>query len=92
MEVEKISDDAELMAVLSGLWPRTRFWWSVHEDGPWMYHEFIDWAEKHISAEEAMSDQDDTRSDPKPRSLAKEKRLEKFSTWKKDGREGKRPA
>ncbi|KAL2490935.1 Retrotrans gag domain-containing protein [Abeliophyllum distichum] len=50
VEVDKISDDAALMAVLSGLRTRTRFWWSVHENGPATYQEFLARAEQHIGA------------------------------------------
>ncbi|KAL2497781.1 Uncharacterized protein Adt_23331 [Abeliophyllum distichum] len=56
VEVDKISNDAALMAVLSGLRTKTQFWWSIHEDGPITYQEFLAIAEKHISAEEATSD------------------------------------
>ncbi|XP_022848776.1 uncharacterized protein LOC111371097 [Olea europaea var. sylvestris] len=59
MEVEKISDDAVLMAVLAGLRPKIRIWCSVHEDSPRTYHEFLNQAEKYISAEEATSDQEE---------------------------------
>ncbi|XP_022853656.1 uncharacterized protein LOC111375096 [Olea europaea var. sylvestris] len=61
MEVEKISDDAALMAVLAELRPRTRFWWLVHEDNPKTYHEFLNRAEKYISTEEATSNQEKAR-------------------------------
>lgn len=53
MKMENISDDAMLMVVISGLWPQFKFWRSVHESGPKTYHEFLQQAEKFISAEEA---------------------------------------
>ncbi|KAL2480260.1 Uncharacterized protein Adt_33226 [Abeliophyllum distichum] len=56
VEVDKISDDAALMAVLSGIHTITRFWWSAHEDGPATYQEFIFRAEKYINTKEATSD------------------------------------
>ncbi|KAL2524641.1 Retrotrans gag domain-containing protein [Abeliophyllum distichum] len=75
VEVDKISDDAALMAVLSRLRTRTRFWWSVHEDGPATYQEFLARAEKHIGAEEATSDQENDRPDRKDGMKSKEKDL-----------------
>ncbi|XP_022881009.1 uncharacterized protein LOC111398323 [Olea europaea var. sylvestris] len=74
MEMEKISDDTALMAVLVGLRPKIRFWWSVHEDGPRTYHEFLNRAEKYISAEEATSDQEKETSKPDLNNIAKEKK------------------
>ncbi|XP_022899394.1 uncharacterized protein LOC111412703 [Olea europaea var. sylvestris] len=74
MEVEKISDDAALMAVLAGLRPRTRFWWSVHKDGPMTYHKFLNRAEKYISTEEATSDQEEETSEPDLNNTVKEKK------------------
>lgn len=41
MEVVRIFDDAALMVVLSGLRPRSKFWWFVYEDKPQTYHEFV---------------------------------------------------
>ncbi|KAL2454991.1 Uncharacterized protein Adt_47507 [Abeliophyllum distichum] len=75
VEVDKISDDAALMAVLSGLRTKTRFWWSVHEDGSATYQEFLGRAEKHISAEEATSDQENDKSDRRDNMKSKEKDL-----------------
>ncbi|KAL2481013.1 Retrotrans gag domain-containing protein [Abeliophyllum distichum] len=63
------------MAVLSGLRTKTRFWWSVHEDGPATYQEFLVRAEKHISAEEATSDQENDRFDRRDNVKSKEKDL-----------------
>ncbi|KAL2487322.1 reverse transcriptase [Abeliophyllum distichum] len=63
------------MAVLLGLRTKTRFWWSVHEDGPATYQEFLARAEKHISAEEATSDQENDRSDRRDNVKSKEKNL-----------------
>ncbi|KAL2487047.1 Gag-pol polyprotein [Abeliophyllum distichum] len=56
VDVDKSFDDAALTAVLLGLRTKTRFWWSVHEDGSATYQEFLASAEKHINAEEAISD------------------------------------
>ncbi|KAL2480061.1 Uncharacterized protein Adt_33027 [Abeliophyllum distichum] len=85
VEVDKISDDAALMAVLSGLRTKTRFWWSVHEDGPTTYQEFLARVEKHISAEAATSDQENDRSDRRDNVKNKEKdlKLEKKESPKK---------
>lgn len=73
MEVEKISDDATLMVVLAGLRPKTRFWWSVHEDGPRTYLEFLNRAKKYINAEEATSDQEEARREIDLNDVVKEK-------------------
>ncbi|KAL2470889.1 Retrotrans gag domain-containing protein [Abeliophyllum distichum] len=75
VEVDKISDDAALMAVLSGLRTKTRFWWSIHEDGPATCQEFLARAEKHIGAEEDTSDQENDRSDRRDNVKCKEKDL-----------------
>ncbi|XP_022880843.1 uncharacterized protein LOC111398123 [Olea europaea var. sylvestris] len=64
MKVEKIFNDAALTTKLAGLRPRTRFWWSVHMDGPRTYYELLNRDEKYISAEEATSNQDEAKCDP----------------------------
>lgn len=43
-----------------------RFWWFIHEDGPQTYYEFLNRTEKHISTEEATSDQEEARTEPHP--------------------------
>lgn len=63
MEVEKIFDDASLMAFFFGLRPRTRFWWSIYKDGPQTYHEFLGQLEKHITTEEVTLDQEKTKAE-----------------------------
>ncbi|KAL2492193.1 Ribonuclease H [Abeliophyllum distichum] len=73
VEVDKISDDAALMAVLSGLRTKTQFWLFVHEDGPATYQEFLSRAEKYISAEEATSDQENEKGDQMDNAKGKEK-------------------
>ncbi|KAL2480542.1 Ribonuclease H [Abeliophyllum distichum] len=63
------------MEVLSGLRTKIRFWWSVHEEGPTTYQEFLARAEKYISAEEATYDQENDRSDRRDNVKNKEKDL-----------------
>ncbi|KAL2512318.1 Retrotrans gag domain-containing protein [Abeliophyllum distichum] len=75
VEEDKFSNDAALMAILSGLRTKTLFWWSVHKDGPATYQEFLTRAEKHISAEEATSDEKNERSDRRDNVKNKEKDL-----------------
>ncbi|XP_022893827.1 uncharacterized protein LOC111408283 [Olea europaea var. sylvestris] len=86
-------DDAALMVVLAGLRPKTRFWWSIHEDGPWTYHKFLNRAEKHISAEEATSDQEEARREIDLNDAMKEKKSSRSPQQerKKDRREKERP-
>ncbi|XP_022875824.1 uncharacterized protein LOC111394307 [Olea europaea var. sylvestris] len=93
MEVEKISDNAALMAVLTRLRPRTRFWWSLHKDGSRTYHEFLNRAEKYISAKEATSDQEEARCEPDLSNIVKEKKqnCSPQPERKKDRRERERP-
>ncbi|KAL2471670.1 Uncharacterized protein Adt_39806 [Abeliophyllum distichum] len=85
VEVDKISNDAALMVVLSGLRTKMQFWWSVHEDGPATYREFLFRAEKYINAEEATSDQENEKSDQRDNIKGKEKdsKLEKKESPKK---------
>ncbi|XP_022875758.1 uncharacterized protein LOC111394231 [Olea europaea var. sylvestris] len=93
MEVEKISNDAALMAVLAGLRPKMRFWWSVHEDGLRTYHEFLNRAEKYISTEEATFDQVEARREIDLNDVVKEKKPSRSPQpeIKKDRRERERP-
>ncbi|KAL2498614.1 Ribonuclease H [Abeliophyllum distichum] len=73
------------MAVLSGLRTKTRFWWSVHEDGPATYQGFLARAEKRIGVEKATSDQENDRHDRKDSVKGKEKdlKIEKKESPKK---------
>lgn len=57
------------MVVLSGLRPRKFFWELLREDEPGTYHEFLNRAEKYLSAEEATSDQDEERTGEKGTAL-----------------------
>ncbi|XP_022841985.1 uncharacterized protein LOC111365684 [Olea europaea var. sylvestris] len=93
IEVEKISDGAALMAILARLRPKTRFWRSVHKDGPRTYHEFLNRAEKYISAEEVTSDQEEARREIDLSDVVKEKKPSRSPQpeKKKDRRERERP-
>ncbi|XP_022883493.1 uncharacterized protein LOC111400308 [Olea europaea var. sylvestris] len=58
---------------------RTQFWWSVHEDGPRTYYEFLNRAEKYLSAEEATSDQEEETSEPDLNNTVKEEKPSRTS-------------
>ncbi|XP_022849885.1 uncharacterized protein LOC111371976 [Olea europaea var. sylvestris] len=92
MEVEKISDDAALMAVLAGLRPKTRFMVSTR-GRPKTYHEFLNRVEKHISTEEATSDQEEVRQEIDLNDAVKEKKSSRSPQpeRKKDMRERDHP-
>lgn len=88
MEVEKISDDAVLMAVLTSLRSRMRFWWSVHEDRPRTYYELLNRAKKYISVAEVTFDQEEVICDPDLINTVKKMKLDRNPQFerRKDGR------
>lgn len=64
------------MVFLSRLRLKACFWWSVHENGPKTYHEFLSRAEKHIEWEEASLDHEQGKIDLKPSIQPKDKRMD----------------
>lgn len=89
--MDNISDDATLMAIFFGLRPKTRFWWSVHKDGPMINnHEFLSWVEKHIRVKEVTSYRDDVNAVLNYLAHPKDKRIDKKSKFKQRKRRDNR--
>lgn len=87
-EVEKIWDDVAPMAVLSRLRQKPRFWWSIHEDGPWTYHDFLSWVENHIGAKNGTSYQEEKKANLNYSAYPEDKKVKKKSKLNKEKRKG----